>query len=192
MTLTAKFHLTEDSLVALRSLKGKRWRLATGKPSPEKPGHHFSWDNVIVATDSGGVRIHTELIVSDFEGYAEEYAQLSVHTDSEGLTEAQREGRIYFQHAGEQITEVYVVRISISQIMHGEPTWVYSSDCGVVFRLTEGAAAVCKIGHHTDALDLSFAESVEALEIDDGFDEWDVANELGEEYECARELILIK
>lgn len=146
MTFTAKFHLTEGSLAALRSLKGKRWRLATGKPAPEKPGHHFSWDDVIVATDASEVRIHTELTESDFEGYSEEYGQLSVHRDSEGLAKAQREGHVYFQHAGEQITEVYVVRITISQIMHGEPTWTYSSDCGVIFRLTEGAAAVCKIG----------------------------------------------
>ena len=192
MTFNAMFHLTEGSLAALRSLKGKRWRLATGKPAPEKPGHHFSWDDVIVASDAGEVRIHTELAESDFEGYSEEYGQLSVHRDSEGLAKAQREGRIFFQHSGEQITDVYVVRITISQIMHGEPTWTFSSDCGVVFRLTEGAAAVCKIGHHTDALDVFFADSVEALEIDYGFDEWDVANELGEEYESSHELILIE
>jgi len=192
MTFTANFHLTDGSLAALRSQKGKRWRLATGKPAPEKPGHHFSWDDVIVATDAGEVRIHTELAESDFEGYSEEYGQLSVHRDSEGLAKAQREGNVYFQHAGEQITEVYVVRITISQIMHGEPTWTYSSDCGVIFRLTEGAAAVCKIGHHTDALDVFFADSVEALEIDYGFDEWDVANQLGESYDCSHELILIK
>ena len=192
MKFTANFHLTDGSLAALRSQKGKCWRLATGKPAPEKPGHHFSWEDVIVATDAGEVRIHTELTESDFEGYSEEYGQLSVHRDSEGLAKAQREGHVYFQHAGEQITEVYVVRITISQTMRGEPTWTYSSDCGVIFRLTEGAAAVCKIGHHTDALDVFFADSVEALEIDYGFDEWDVANELGESYDCSHELILIK
>lgn len=191
MTAQANFYLSAESLGILRSLKGKAWRLATGKPAPEKPGHYFSWDNVIVATDAGGVRIHTELTESDFEGYSDEYGQLSVHRDSEGLVKAQREGHVYFQRAGEQITDVYVVRITISQIMHGEPTWTYSSDCGVIFRLTEGAAAVCKIGHHTDALDVFFADSVEALEIDDGFDEWDGANELGEDYECSHELILI-
>lgn len=192
MTFTANFHLTDGSLAALRSLKGKRWRLATGKPAPEKPGHYFSWDDLIVAADAGEVRIHTELAESDFEGYSEEYGQLSVHRDSEGLAKAQREGNVYFQHAGEQITEVYVVRITISQIMHGEPTWTYSSDCGVIFRLTEGAAAVCKIGRHTDALDVFFADSVEALEIGYGFDEWDVANQLGESYDCSHELIQIK
>ena len=37
-----------------------------------------------------------------------------------------------------------------------------------------------------------FADSVEALEIDYGFDEWDVANQLGESYDCSHELILIK
>lgn len=192
MTNRETLYLGPESLDVLRSVKGKIWRLATGKPSPEKPGHHFSWDNVIVATDAGEVRIHSELTESDFEGYSEEYGQLSVHRDAEGLDNAQREGHVYFQHAGEQITGVYVVRTTISQIMHGEPTWTYSSDCGVVFRLTEGAAAVCKIGHHTDALDVFFADSVEALEIDYGFNEWDGANELGEDYECSHELILIE
>lgn len=192
MTNRKNFYLGPASLDVLCSLKGRIWRLATGTPSLEKPGHHFSWDDVIVATDAGEVRIHTELTESDFEGYSEEYGQLSVQRDSEGLAKAQREGNVYFQHAGEQITEVYVVRITISQIMHGEPTWTYSSDCGVIFRFTEGAAAVCKIGHHTDALDVFFADSVEALEIDYGFDEWDVANQLGESYDCSHELILIK
>ncbi|CAN1493493.1 hypothetical protein MCEMAEM6B_00265 [Mycobacteriaceae bacterium] len=37
-----------------------------------------------------------------------------------------------------------------------------------------------------------FADSVEALEIDYGFDEWTVANELGEDYESSHELILIE
>ena len=91
-------YLGPESLDVLRSLKGKIWRLATGKPAPEKPGHHFSWDNVIVATDAGEVRIHTELTESDFEGYSEEYGQLSVHRDAEGLDKAQREGHVYFQN----------------------------------------------------------------------------------------------
>ena len=61
----------------------------------------------------------------------------------------------------------------------------------MIFGLTEGAAGVYKTGHHTDALDVFFADSVEELEIDDRFDECDVANEPGEEYECAPELIPI-
>lgn len=76
-------------------------------------------------------------------------------------------------------------------MMHDDSAWTYSGDYGVVFGLTKGAAAVRKTGHHTDALDVFFADSVEELEIDDRFDEWDAANELGEEYECARELIPI-
>lgn len=58
MTNRETLYLGPESLDVLRSVKGKIWRLATGKPSPEKPGHHFSWDNVIVATDAGEVRIH--------------------------------------------------------------------------------------------------------------------------------------
>ena len=192
MTTQATFHLSAESLGVLRSLKGKTWRLTTGKPSPENSGHHFSWDDVIVATDGGDARIHTELVESEFEGYDEEYAQLSVHPDSQGLAEAQRDERACFEHAGARITDVFLVRISITQMMYGQSTWTYSGDYGVIFGLTEGAAAVCKTGHHTDALDVFFADSVEELEIDDRFDEWDVANEPGVEYECARELIPIR
>ncbi len=191
MTVQANFRLDDDSRHVLRSLKGKRWRLATGKSSPERPGHHFAWDNVIVATDCGEARIHTELVEKDFEGYEEEYAQLSVHSDSQGLAEAQRDGLVYFQHAGEVITEVYLIRLTITQVMHGVPTWTYSTDYGIVFGLCEGAAAVRKTSHHSEALDVFFADSVDELDIDDRFDEWDWANELGEEYESKRELIPI-
>lgn len=189
MTLQANFLLNDDSRRVLRSLKGKRWRLATGEPLAEKSRHYFAWNDVIIATDSGEARIHTKLAEGDFEGYEEEYAQLSVHSDSQGMAGAQRNGHIYFQHAGEVITEVYLIRITITQVMHGVPTWTYSTDYGVVFGLTEGAAAVCKTSHHSEALDVSFAESVNELEIDDRIDEWDWANELGEEYESKRELI---
>ena len=189
MTLQANFHLNDDSRRVLRSLKGKRWRLATGEPLAEKPRHYFAWNNVTVATDCGEVRIHTELLEKDFEGYEEEYAQLSVHSDSQGMAEAQRNGLVYFQHAGEVITEVYLIRITITQVMHGAPTWTYSTDYGVVFGLTEGAAAVCKTSHHSEALEVFFADSVDELVIDDRVDEWDWANELGEEYESKRELI---
>ena len=118
MTVQADFQLNDDSRRVLRSLKGKRWRLATGEPLAEKSRHYFAWNDVIIATDSGEARIHTKLVERDFEGYEEEYAQLSVHSDSQGLPEAQRNGHIYFQHAGEVITEVYLIRITITQVMH--------------------------------------------------------------------------
>ena len=46
---------------------------------------------------------------------------------AKGLAEAQANGHIYFQHAGEQITQVFVFRVGITQIIDGVPTWVYSA-----------------------------------------------------------------
>jgi hypothetical protein len=189
MTTMASFHLNEASRQALRALKGKRWRLATGEPLAEKPRHYFAWNNVVVATDGGDVRIHAGFVERDFEGYDEEYGQLTAHADDKGLAEAQSNGYIVFHHAGEQITEIYIFRVTITQKMHGERTWTLSSDHGVVFGLSGGAAAVCKIGHHTEALDVTFADSVKTLESEDDSTEFDWANELGEEYEVTRELI---
>jgi len=191
MNTHSKFHLSDESIRILCSFNGSHWRFATGEPLAEKPRHYFSWNDVVVATDRGEFRINTSLSESDFEGYAEEYAQLAVYPDAKGLAEAQANGHIYFQHAGEQITKVFVFRVGITQIIDGVPTWVYSADHAVIFGLTEGAVAVCKTGHHSAAIDLSFADSVETLELDGRAHEWDWENELGEEYNVVTELIQI-
>lgn len=191
MTTQTSFHLSDESVDLLKSFIGSHWRFATGEPLAEKPRHYFSWNDVIVATDRGEFRINTSLSERDFEGYSEEYAQLTVYADAKGMKEAQANGHIYFQHAGEQINRVFVFRVGITQVVDSAPKWVYSADHALVFGLSGGAVAVSKTGHHSEALDLSFADSVGALEVDDRAHEWDWENELGEEYKVVTELIPI-
>lgn len=191
MTRVQALPFDRTSLHNLAALIGERWRLVTGDPLAEKPGHLFSWDNVVVASTAKVIRIHTELLVLDFEGYEEEYPILSVAADVGGLDAAQRDGRAFFQHQGEEIVQIHVIREVITQMMHGEQTWIFTTDYGVVFELARGAISVAKAGHHSEALDVAIADALDAVDIPDRSVEWDWDNELGEEYRVAREFIPI-
>jgi hypothetical protein len=187
----AELHFDRASLASLNALVGGTWRLATGEALTERPGHLFAWDEVFVATHDASVRIQTMLRTLDFEGYDEEYPRLSVDESTEGMDSAIRHGHVYFQSQGQGVEEVLVVRERITQVMNGEATWSFSTDYGVVFRLTSGLVAVAKAGHHSEALDVSYATSLEQLDIEDRSTEWDWDNEIGEEYQVVREILAV-
>lgn len=51
---------------------------------------------------------------------------------------------------------------------------------------------MAKAGHHSDALEVAFADSLESVDIADRSTEWDWGNELGEEYRFSRQVIPIE
>ena len=57
-----------------------------------------------------------------------------------------------------------------------------ASDIGVVFDLSGGSAGLAKAGHHDEAMFVTFADIVDALDVPDRSIEWDWTNELDEEY----------
>lgn len=127
----------------------------------------------------------------DFEGYDEEYPILTVAADLGGIDAAQRDGRAFFHHQGEEVVQILVVREAITQIVNGQPRWTFTTDYGIVFELASGAISVAKAGHHSEALDVAIADSLDAVDIPDRSDEWDWDNELGEEYQVSREFVPI-
>jgi len=179
-----------ESLSRLAGLVGSRWLSVTGERLTEAPGVRLSaWDDMVVSTDDETFAIHNELVAADFEEEPDDYPSLSVRDGNERFAVEEKAGHLYFQHRGEEILDVVVVRESITQRMHGQKTWTFTTDYGVIFVLAHGAIYVGKTSHHGEAVGAIIADTVDALQIPDRVDEWDWENELGEEYESRRELI---
>lgn len=187
---TATTHFDHASLRRLSSAVGARWRYVTGDPLAQRPGSLIAFGVVVAATDACELVVHSDLGVLDFEGYDEEYPRLSVADPDPSEVEASRtSGRLFFGSSGKEVRKVDIVREEIASLRDGAVEWVYSTDIGVVFELTDGAIGIVKAGHHDDALIVSFGESADTLDLPDRTIEWDWDNELGEEYRTRRDFI---
>ena len=186
----ATTHFDDGSLRRLRDFVGGRWNFVTGDPLPEQPGCLAAFDYVIAAIEGRTATVHSRLALADFEGYEGEYPRLSVgDTDPEALEAWRKSGRTFFCNSGQTVRSVLIVREEITALRDGDVQWVYSTDIGVVFELSEGALGIVKASHHIEALRVSFGDTVDALDLPDRTIEWDWDNELGEEYRTMREFI---
>ncbi len=183
----AESELNIASLQHLSELLGGTWRLVTGDRLPERGNSLFSFGAVVIAIEGREYTVRSELTVSDFEGYSEEYPQLSVERGAERLDDEIRSGRAFFRNKGDKVVAVYVVRDAISQLKDDETVWQYTTDIGIVIELTGGVVSVCKASHHTEALLVSFSGSLESVSVDDNLEEWE--DELGVAHLSRREVL---
>ncbi len=183
----AESELNIASLQHLSELLGGTWRLVTGDRLPERGNSLFAFGAVVIAIEGREYTVRSELTVSDFEGYSEEYPQLSVERGAERLDDEIRSGRAFFRNKGDKVVAVYVVRDAISQLKDDETVWQYTTDIGIVIELTGGVVSVCKASHHTEALLVSFSGSLESVSVDDNLEEWE--DELGVAHLSRREVL---
>jgi hypothetical protein len=183
-------HLDAESVRLLASVVGEKWRFITGEPLPERPGSLAAFDEVAIAFEGASLMLRSELGVLDFEGFKNEYPKLSVRAaDPDLLEDARHSGRLTFLNRGELVRRVFIVREEITSLRNDQVQWVYSTDIGVIFEVAGAAVGIVKASHHIEALHVSFAASIEELDLPDRTIEWDWDNELGEEYETSRDFI---
>lgn len=183
----AESRLDRASVQHLSELLGGTWRLVTGDRLPERGDSLFAFGEVVIAVEGREYTVRSELTMSDFEGYSDEYPQLSVQRGAERLDDEIRSGRAFFRNKGDTVAAIYVVRDTVSQLKDDELVWQYITDVGIVIELTGGAVSVCKASHHTEALLVSFSGSLENLRVDDNIDEWE--DELGIAHLSRREVL---
>ena len=185
----AESQLDRASVQQLSELLGGTWRLVTGDRLPERGDSLFAFGEVVIATEGREYTVRSELTTSDFEGFSEEYPELSVHPGAERLDDEIKSGRAFFRNKGDTVVAIYVVRDTVSQLKDDETVWQYTTDVGIVIELTGGAVSVCKASHHTEALLVSFSGSLETVSVDDNLDEWE--DELGIAHLSRREVLPI-
>ena len=114
----------------------------------------------------------SDLFEADFQGFVMTYAALSVSEDVGRFAEAKRLGNFYVQRQHETISEIQVVRETITETVQDARSWEYTTDVRLVFVLATGCVAVSKGIHHTEMLVVSMARDTANLEIPDRSVEW--------------------
>jgi hypothetical protein len=64
---------------------------------------------------------------ADFEGFDSDYSVLAVDDRPVEWDVAKRKGNVYVQHQGELITNVCVVRETITEVRDGKTAWIYTT-----------------------------------------------------------------
>lgn len=175
--------LNRQSLELLAACVGRTWRFVTGSPLTEKPGFLFSWGQVEVACQEGKVAITSEEFISSFEGFESDYDTLFVGSVESKASAAEKRGDVSLVFRGSRVSNVLILRETITKTEMETPIWKYATDFAIVFELEEGFVAIFK-GSHTgsQALQVCSSHSLEGLEISDSSLEWTSAATLGEEF----------
>lgn len=162
-------HFSDDDLALLRQLVGGEWLYVAGDTLG--PDWHTP-EEVLVGTSNGSLAVISDLFEADFQGFVMTYAALSVSEDVGRFGEAKRLGNVYVQHQHEALSDIQVVRETITETVQGVPSWEYTTDVGLVFVLAHGCISVSKGSHHTEMLVVSMARDTADLDIPDRSVEW--------------------
>jgi len=180
------------SIRALESVVGSEWAYITGAVLSEKPGYLFAWDAVAIRTSKKTIAICSTEVDSDFEGALLDYDVLSAKFDDTVSREALARGDVSAKFAGATVEKIWILREKIVKRNLGEMEWCYSTDFAVLIELSAGSVGVFKGSHvGSQALQVTFAATVDALEISDSSDEWTFDSEIGVDYVVTREVLAL-
>lgn len=187
-------HFDKTSLSCLRGVLGSHWQLVTGERLTDKRGHYLlGLDSVTIGMKEGTLTFSSVETNLDFEDEDFSYDDFQVRKGDAALRDAVQFGDLEFKFANQTIGGITVVRERITRTSFGKGDWEFSTDFGVVFNLSEGAVAVFKGSHSSSgAIQVTFAESPDLIDVSDSTFEWTEGAELGEEYEVSREFIPIE
>lgn len=188
--------MTYSEYADLASLRGAKLQMFGGRGLHE----WFSGSEVNLVTSQASLHIWAQIDELDrWEGAAggePDYSTINVAKSDEGLAEAQSRGLVYFFHRDETITDVFIVRETVTHTAlptaFGAETWDYVTDVSIVLVLSEGALAVTKTNHSVEDLVVTHADSLPALVIPrtDGF--WYHWHNITYSFESSRKWLTIE
>jgi hypothetical protein len=146
--------LSRDEITNLRGLIGATFDSLAGAHLPD----YLSGSEVLLVTDRGVLRIWSEVMGLDFQGFDEDYSTLHVAIGDDGLDEATRLGHRYYFHSGERIDDVEIVREIVSEVVIGEATWEYCSDIAIMLKLSGGSLTLRREHLNMEVLSVRFAD----------------------------------
>lgn len=186
MTETYASSLSADDLRHLRHLIGADWLYVAGECL--SPDWHAP-EEVLIGTTNGSLAVISDIVEAGFQGFRMTYSALSISDDVTSFEQARRLGNVYVQHQHERITDIQVVRETITETVNGEPSWHYTTDVGVIFCLEHGIVAVAKGSQHTEMLVVSMGRDMADLDIPDRSVEW--ADDLMVSHGSSRDFVSI-
>jgi len=158
---------------------------------------HLTASGVVINTSAGPLDIAGETdelgVWEGDKGWPAEYSRFILNSTNLGYPnidpwqEAKKKGFIYKFHSGEEILDVQIERMTVSQFHFGEHTWDYETDSAIILVLSGGALAVCKVGLGTELLRISMGDSLEKLELPQPDSWWDHYDDLEFQFTRKRE-----
>ena len=150
------------ALESFQSLLGAKFESLSGPTL----GPDLVSDLIIIETNSGNVAIQGDIVHLNFEGFEDTYSKLVATGDVEKLlTQAKKIGNLYYFRAGENISQVLILRDEITCFENHEFSWKYVSDSGLILQLDSGFVAITKLGYHDELLSISYMDKLDMDEI---------------------------
>lgn len=177
--------LSHEETALLASTIGSVWD-HYGAQAALEDGHYALVD-MYVQTESGALTIAACLETLTLEESPDEYARLQVRVGAAGSRVARQKGTIFLHDRGRTITDVLVVRDSVSLTEPGDGGFALVADVGIVFVLGVEVVAVCLGGPFASDLTIVRAASLQALELPDTSTQW--GEDIGYQLAFARQLI---
>lgn len=184
--------LDRSEYAELAFLKGSKLKMFGGRGLHE----WLSGAEVNVVTDRAALHIWVDIDeLGQWEGTdggEPDYTAIHVDRSDEGLAEAQEHGSMYFFHSGQTVTDVSIVRETVTQAAYGTEIWDYVTDVSIVFELSGGALAITKRNHSVEDLVVTHAESVSSLKIPPTNGFWCHWNDMAYSFAARREWLTIE
>lgn len=183
-TMSTEF--SEVEIQHLSALIGSRFHFLGGMDLPD----FLMAAQVVISTSENDLVFEGDIVVSDFQDYAENYSKITVRPASTSeLSNLITGGNVYSQHSGAVILDVYIVRRLIAELKTGSPSWLLSTSRAVVLDLGSTQLCLSKLGEHDEALAITNMRGFEISKVPSTSNHFEA--ELGVKYEVRDETISI-
>ena len=178
--------LNERDIENLGALVGQTWINISGDGMVEA---NMSFDPVRIETSESTIEIALDLEEIQIVDEPDEYPIFRVRPAHEISEMAISSGYIYFQGRDELISEVWILRESLTNFQNDEIHFENTADIAISFKLTNIWISTVRATHFSDVLDIHYSSSKEEISLPDTLDEWEA--DLIDQYELSREWIRI-
>ena len=193
MKSTEMLCLDEFSLHEIAKVKGSELDFVTGRRMSAMPGRVVSSvGSAVIRTSAGDLTVFAKPFVSSFEGSATEYDALSARVDAVAAVDWPRTGNVDFTFSGEQISDVTVVRDTVTKESFGDEAWTFQTDFGFILKSEHGVVGIFKASYFlSEIVRIEFADSQLHFRDPDRSIEWTDSAVLGENFSFNREFMPI-
>lgn len=147
----------------------------------------LSWSHVAVETSSQIVELRLDLEVTDIDGLQDEFPALRANQLDSLPLKATRAGHVFYQHKGQRIRGIYIVRDEIVGSRGTQEAFTSTADIGVLIELESGWLSICRASHFVEAFRIQHEKTFGQLNLPDTAAEWEET--LVDHYSLKRQLL---
>ena len=184
--IKTKQTLDQSDIYLLTQLSGCQWLDISGE---DFDSEDFAWMEVRIETDGPAIRMFFEMEVLDIDGELDDYPVLHISESPEKNHGALRRGNIYYHEKNQPISDIWILRETITCEKNNEPFFENVADTTIAFKLENTWIAFIRSDHWSDAFKIQRVAEREEIELPDSLNEWE--SDLSHHYDLSREWIQV-